>query len=46
MVFFTPKPKRVLAACCNVDVIKGAEGLLWVALSSRASTVKLAADNA
>jgi hypothetical protein len=27
MVFFTEKPKRVLAACCKVEVIYGALGL-------------------
>ena len=42
MVFLTPKPKRVLAACCKVEVIKGAEGLLFVGLSSRLVTTKLA----
>ena len=42
MVFLTPKPKRVLAACCNVDVINGAEGRLDVGLDSRLSTKYLA----
>ena len=27
MVFFTLKPRRVLAACCRVEVIKGAGGV-------------------
>ena len=30
MVFFTPKPRRVLAACCRVEVMNGAPGLLLV----------------
>lgn len=38
MVFFTEKPRRLLAACCKVEVMKGAEGLLRVGLSSRLST--------
>ena len=38
MVFLTPNPSRVLAACCKVEVIKGAEGLDLVGLSSRLST--------
>ena len=39
MVFLTEKPRRVLAACCSVDVIYGALGLTLVGLSSRADTV-------
>ncbi|SLY34712.1 Uncharacterised protein [Klebsiella variicola] len=39
MVFFTPKPRRVLAACCSVEVMNGAPGLLLVGLSSRSSTL-------
>ena len=39
MVFLTPKPRRVLAACCRVDVIKGADGLDFVGLSSRFNTL-------
>ena len=35
MVFFTEKLIRVLADCCNVDVINGAFGRLRVGLSSR-----------
>jgi hypothetical protein len=35
MVFFTPKPSRVLAACCSVEVMNGALGRVWVGLSSR-----------
>ena len=34
MVFLTPNPSRVLAACCNVEVINGAVGLLFVGFSS------------
>ncbi len=33
MVFFTPKPRRVLAACCRVEVINGALGLVVVGRS-------------
>jgi hypothetical protein len=40
MVFFTLNPKRVLAACCSVDVIKGAVGFEVVGLSSRLLTLK------
>ncbi len=39
MVFFTEKPRRVLAACCKVDVIYGALGLTLVGLSSRLITL-------
>ena len=39
MVFFTPKPKRLLAACCRVEVMNGADGLLLVGLSSRLAMV-------
>ena len=39
MVFFTEKPKRVLAACCSVEVIYGALGLTLVGLSSRLITL-------
>src|SRR5690554_7918531 len=35
MVFLTLKLKRELAACCRVDVIKGAAGFERVGLSSR-----------
>ena len=35
MVFLTPNPSRVLAACCKVEVINGAAGLERVGLSSR-----------
>ena len=35
MVFFTEKPSRPLAACCRVEVMKGAVGLGAVGLSSR-----------
>ena len=40
MVFFTLKPSRVLAACCRVDVMKGAAGLELVGLSSRLLTCR------
>jgi hypothetical protein len=46
MVFFTEKLSRVLAACCNVEVIKGALGLVRVGRSSRWATAKLASRNA
>jgi hypothetical protein len=39
MVFFTEKPSLVDAACCKVDVIKGAEGFELVGLSSRETTL-------
>ena len=39
MVFLTEKPKRVLAACCKVEVIYGALGLTLVGLSSRTETL-------
>jgi hypothetical protein len=45
MVFFTEKPKRVLAACCKVEVIYGALGLTLVGLSSRAATLYSASFN-
>ena len=44
MVFLTENPKRVLAACCNVDVIKGADALDCVGFSSMLETMKLAPD--
>ena len=40
MVFLTGKPRRVLAACCSVEVIKGADGFDWVGFSSRSATIK------
>ncbi len=39
MVFFTPKPRRLLAACCKVEVMNGADGLLLVGRSSRLITL-------
>ena len=45
MVFFTEKPKRVLAACCKVEVIYGALGLTLVGLSSRNATLYSASFN-
>jgi hypothetical protein len=45
MVFFTEKPKRVLAACCKVEVIYGALGLTLVGLSSRCATLYSASFN-
>ena len=45
MVFFTEKPSRVLAACCKVEVIYGALGLVLVGLSSRAVMVYVASFN-
>ncbi len=42
MVFFTEKPSRPLAACCRVEVMKGALGLERVGLSSRAVMARLA----
>ena len=39
MVFLTEKPKRVLAACCKVEVIYGALGFTFVGLSSRNATL-------
>ena len=38
IVFLTLKPIRVLAACCNVEVIKGAEGFELVLRDSRSVT--------
>ena len=40
MVFFTEKPSRVLAACCRVDVMNGALGLVRVGRSSRDFTTE------
>ena len=42
MVFLTLNPMRVLAACCSVDVINGADGLELVLRDSRSVTLKLA----
>ena len=39
MVFLTPKLSRVEAACCRVEVMKGADGLEPVGLSSRFTTL-------
>ena len=44
MVFFTEKPMRVLAACCKVEVMNGALGLVRVGRSSRLLTTKVCAD--
>ncbi len=40
IVFLTLNDSRVLAACCNVDVIKGAPGRVVVGRSSRDCTMK------
>ncbi|SSS48200.1 Uncharacterised protein [Acinetobacter baumannii] len=45
MVFFTEKPKRVLAACCKVEVMYGALGFTLVGLSSRWATLYSAPFN-
>ena len=42
MVFLTEKPNRPLAACCSVEVIKGAVGFELVGLSSREVIASLA----
>ena len=38
IVFFTPKPKRVLAVCCNVEVINGGLALDAVGFFSTSDT--------
>ena len=46
LVFLTLKPRRVDAACCSVDVMKGAPGRVVVGLSSRLRTTKSASRRA